>query len=230
MDPSQLFADSRLSGFCVYCGGAPDTRDHVPSRILLDDPFPGNLPVVECCCTCNTGFSGHEEYFACFLSCVINGSTSPEKVERPKIARILRERPSLAARIQASLIPSPGNELVWNPEVESIRTILLKLARGHIAYELSLPRLEEPAFINFAPLQVMSSDAVASFLAPQSTPFWPEIGSRAFFRACKSNETDLEDPWIVVQPGRYQYLVSQAHGDFVRIVIGDYLACEVQWD
>ena len=56
MDPRKLFVDERLIGMCSYCGREPETRDHVPSRILLDDPFPPNLPVVEACRTCNESF------------------------------------------------------------------------------------------------------------------------------------------------------------------------------
>jgi hypothetical protein len=47
MDPRHLFVDERLTGTCVYCGGQPDTRDHVPSKAFLDDPLPPDLPVVE---------------------------------------------------------------------------------------------------------------------------------------------------------------------------------------
>lgn len=230
MDPKQLFADSRLSGFCVYCGGPPDTRDHVPSRVLLDEPFPDNLPIVECCADCNHAFSLHEEYGACFLSCVICGSTDPEQQPRPKITRILRDSPSIAARIQSSLLPSDSNELVWSPELDRIQTVIVKLARGHIAYELSLPRTEEPISVQMMPLALMPPDSAATFLSDQPTPFWPEIGSRAFIRACKTFDRQSVDSWRVVQPGAYQYLVSQSEGDFVRLLIADYLACEVCWD
>lgn len=230
MDPRQLFADSRLSGFCVYCGGAPDTRDHVPSRVLLDEPFPNNLPIVECCTDCNRAFSLHEEYVACFLSCVICGSTDPERQCRPKIARILRDSPAIAARIQASLIPSDSDEIVWKPELERFEEVILKLARGHIAYELSLPRIEEPTSVQMMPLGLMPPDSVAEFLSDQSTHLVPEIGSRAFIRGFRTFGSSNVDPWQIVQPGRYQYLVSQSRGDFVRILIGDYMACLVCWD
>lgn len=229
MDPRQLFADSRLSVLCVYCGGLPDTRDHVPSRVLLDEPFPDNLPVVECCTECNRAFSLHEEYVACFLSCVICGSTDPERQTRPKTARILKDSPAIAARIQSSLLVSDSDELVWNPELERFETVIVKLARGHIAYELSLPRIEEPVSVQIVPLALMPPDSAAAFLSEKHTHLWPEIGSRAFIRTCKTFESQGVDSWRIVQPGCYQYLVSQSEGDFVRLLIADYLACEVQW-
>lgn len=230
MDPRKLFADDRMLGACVYCGGSPDTRDHIPSRVLLDEPFPDNLPVADCCQSCNTGFSLDEEYLACFIDCVIAGSTSPDEVERPKVSRILTETPSLAARIAASETPDSNDQQLWKPEVERVHNVILKLARGHVAYELSLLQIVDPLAITCAPIATCSDHFVQQFLSPQETPLWPEIGSRAFIRACKQFPAVGTDHWHVVQPGRYQYLVSQADGLFVRILLSDYLACEVRWD
>jgi hypothetical protein len=39
MDPRHLPVDRRLVGGCVFCGGEPGTSDHVPSKVLLDDPL-----------------------------------------------------------------------------------------------------------------------------------------------------------------------------------------------
>jgi len=39
------FADDRLLAGCVYRSGSTETRDHVPSRVLLDEPYQENLPV-----------------------------------------------------------------------------------------------------------------------------------------------------------------------------------------
>lgn len=230
MDPRQLFSDERLTGFCVYCGGTPETRDHVPSRVLLDDPFPSNLPVVECCAACNASFSMDESYLACFIECVLAGSTIPGNLKRQKIARILSKNAGLAKRIADSEMVSNKDKKLWSPEIERVRAVILKLARGHIAYELSLPRTDEPLSISFAPLVSLDEEVVADFLSPVDTPFWPEIGSRAYIKEVKKMTWPRSDNWQVIQPGRYQYLVSQADGDFVRILLSDYLACEVKWD
>ncbi len=230
MDPRQLFADNRMLGSCVYCGGSPDTRDHIPSRVLLDEPFPDNLPVADCCETCNTGFSFDEQYFACFIDCVIAGSTLPSDVARPKISRILAETPALASRIATSETEGPNDQQIWKPEIDRIHNVLLKLARGHVAYELNLLQIDEPLCIICNPIIAMADHDVEYFLNPQETPFWPEIGSRAFKRAYKQTPELTTDHWRVVQPGRYRYLVSQDVGLFVRILLSDYLACEVRWD
>ena len=42
---------------CVYCGNAAGTRDHVPPKVLLDEPYPPDLPPVPACDECNNRFS-----------------------------------------------------------------------------------------------------------------------------------------------------------------------------
>ena len=82
MDPRHLFIDERHTGMCVYCGTHPDTRDHVPSKVLLDEPYPPELPVVGACKKCNSSFSLDEQYLACFLDCVIRGGAEASHYQR----------------------------------------------------------------------------------------------------------------------------------------------------
>jgi hypothetical protein len=60
MDPRHLFVDQRETGMCVYCGKLPDSREHIPSKVLLDEPYPIDLPVVDACYNCNNSFSKDE--------------------------------------------------------------------------------------------------------------------------------------------------------------------------
>lgn len=231
MDPRKLFADERLTGFCVYCGSAPESRDHCPSKVLLDEPFPLNLPVVDACASCNGSFSLDEQYVACLIEVVLCGSVDPDRVSRQNIRRILADTPALTTRLNASERANDSDELVWEPEIDRVKSAVLKLARGHIAYELSLPKLEEPDRLEFAPLMLMSEDQRAVFESPESGPYalWPEIGSRAFFRAVDEFPSSGSSGWINVQPGRYRYLVGQSNGDFAQMVLSEYLACRVAW-
>lgn len=231
MDPRKLFADDRLSGFCVFCGSAPESRDHCPSRVLLDDPLPPNLPVVEACARCNNSFSMDEEYVACILEVALCGSVAPDQISRPNIRRILLEKLALATQISESKRVDRSGGILWEINIQRVRAVVLKLARGHVAYELSLPMLEEPDNVSFVPLILMSEEQRSSFEFPDNsaTALWPEIGSRAFIRAAKQFGSPSSGQWIVVQPGRYRYLVSQSDGDFVQIVLSEYLACRVAW-
>jgi len=230
MDPRHRFIDSRHFGKCIYCGKPPDTREHVPSRVLLDDPLPTSPLVVEACAVCNQGFSLHEEYLACFLDCVISGSVNPASVQREKVRKILERKPKLAKRI-ASSQDLFGN-LTWQPESDRIQKVISKLAQGHVAYEL-YPTYYEPDSITIIPFAHIPKHTRAVFENPLSDSLHvlPEFGSRAFSRACgvPPDPHQIGD-WIVVQPGRYRYVVRESGGILVRIVLSEYLACEIIWN
>ncbi len=233
MDPRHLFMDERLRGICAYCGAVPETRDHVPSKVLLDEPFPPQLPVVDACVKCNSSFSLDEQYLACFLDCVLAGTSEPARLQREKVKRILSENPALEARVAASRRNDDSANLMWEPEADRVRRVVLKLARGHMAYEL-YPRLDEPRELVAVPLSSLSEVERTAFedLSVADTGLWPELGSRAFLRAFgkKPDKFEQGDGWIVVQPGRYRYAVCEAGGPLVRVVVSEYLACQVVWE
>jgi len=233
MDPRHLFMDEQLTGMCVYCGAQPETRDHVPSKVLLDKPYPPLLPVVGACESCNASFSLDEQYLACFIDCVICGGTKTAGLRRPNVKRILDGNSVLQQRIESSRRKDYSDNLLWEPEADRVRNVVLKLARGHIAYEL-YPKFEEPIEISFAPPQVLSEEERSAFeqLSSGKLDLWPEIGSRAFLRAFGKSPDRFEQSgdWIVVQPGRYRYAVAEKRGVLVRMVLSEYLACEVVWE
>lgn len=234
MDPRHLFMDSRLTGMCVYCGDRPATRDHVPSKVLLDEPYPAELPVVGACTECNSSFSLDEQYLACFVECVICGAVEPEDVKRDKVARILTENPALQKRIQAAADTDLWDNLIWTPEMDRVRKVVLKLARGHAAYEL-YPVLAKPTELGVLPIASMSEEERDSFeTSPveHGVALWPEIGSRAFLRTVGKAPDPFGglDGWVVVQPGRYRYSVVETGGILVRMVLSEYLACLASWE
>lgn len=232
MDPRHLFIDERLTGRCVYCGAQPDTRDHVPSKVLLDEPYPAQLPVAGACEKCNASFSLDEQYLACFLDCVICGGTGTDCLGRPNIQRILDGNPALKHRIEGAQKKNKAGDLLWEPEVGRIRNVVMKLARGHVAYEL-YPKLEEPTIVSFAPLQILSDEERSAFeQLGGELDLWPEIGSRAFLRALgkSPDRFPISGGWVVVQPNRYRYAVAETGGVLVRMVLSEYLACWVVWD
>lgn len=221
------YGDKRQTGFCAYCGGATETRDHLPSKIFLDEPYPNNLPVVPACQDCNEGFSLDEEYVACLIECALNGSTVSGDISREKIRQILNKRPILASKLRKSQQEINGN-IFFGAETERIRNIVLKLARGHAAFELNEPQLNSPSQIAFVPLFSMTKEIRERFEALPKASFLPEVGSRAMQRLLANEPgTSL---WVVVQPGRYRYLTSVGSGINIRMVIGEYLACEALWN
>ncbi len=216
----------------------------MPSRVLLDEPYPENLPVVPACNGCNAGFSPHEEYVACLIDCILAGSSRHDSIGREKIARILRERPSLSQMLRNAR-HLDGGVVSWDIENERVRKFVLKLARGHVAFELNDPRLEEPSSVGWTPLILMSADEREKFETPLTSVLFPEVGSRAMNRMCvvavklvsvvsgeeRVVEFLADADWIEVQANRYRYLVCapDAGGAVVRIVLSEYLACQVIW-
>ncbi len=215
MDPRKLPVDQRLIGFCVYCGADPDPRDHVPPKVLLDDPLPPDLPVVQACSTCDGGFSLDEEYLACFPECVLSGSTDPELLSRHKIKSILTRKVKLARRIQFNCRTSGHGTLTWEPEEHRVRNVVIKPARGHAAFELGLPQFEAPDDMQVLPFAAMSDVDRNAFenAGTGVVCLWPEIGSWSFFRALGLRPyTDQAGPWVLLQPERYRYAVDQHDG------------------
>lgn len=229
MDPRKLFVDERLKGVCCYCGNSPETRDHVPSRVFLDEPYPPNLPVVGACRVCNESFSQDEEYVACLIECVICGTTNPKSVKRNKIQRILSESPLLASRIQESCIADEIGNIYWSPDANRIKNVVLKLARGHLAFELNIYHFEEPDVLDVKPIATMSNTEYETFENTPEHVFYPEIGSRAFISMSKHPQENWRS-WHDVQTQRYRYRIEQGKdGDMVQFVLSEYLACKAIW-
>ena len=115
--------------------------------------------------------------------------------------------------------------------MDRVRNVVVKLARGHLDYELSIQEWDEPDVIEITPFPLMNQEQKDFFECPESGPegVWPELGSRAFMRMLSSGDK-IADGWLDVQDKRYRYLVGQTQGNFVHIVLSEYLACRVVWE
>lgn len=225
------YADSRNTGFCVHCGGPYETDDHVPSKVLLDEPYPDNLIVCLSCLKCNNGLSADETYLACLLESIIAGEATPSKIQRPKIAKVLEHNKALLNRLENAGSGGEGGR-IWTVESDRIKAVLLKLARGHTAYEHNQPQLEEPYYLDFRPLCTMNESERAAFekTADGELAAWPEVGSRAMQRLLVVNPGVFSEGWITVQDGNYRFNVSEENGMAVKIVLREYLACQIIWE
>ena len=226
----QNLGDNRNKGSCVHSGGPNETRDHAPSIVFLDDPLPPDLPASPSCAACNQGFSNDEAYFACLLECVIVGDAKPALVRREKIAALMRRRPKLTAEMTA-LKRYEGDRVVFSFDHKRIENVVLKLARCHVAYEMNEPRIDEPELVWFQPLSLMAPEAIDAFENDQNeVAVWPEVGSRAMHRLLVADDNAFSEGWLNIQPDRYRYKVTLESGLRVRIVLREYLACEVLWN
>lgn len=241
MENIRDYSDNRLITACLYCGGPRETREHTPSRVFLEPPLPNNLPIIRACRECNNGFSLDEEYLACLIECVIVGSTLPSNIQRPKIANILQNNLSLRAKLEAAKSLKDGRTQ-FDVEPRRIKNIILKLAQGHAAFELSKICREKPYHLDWVPLCHMNKDEYESFDACQFVEQLGEIGSRQTQRLLVTElklvsgkgeyltERLIINDWIDVQENYYRYIAIEEHNCVrIKIVIREYLACEVIW-
>lgn len=231
MQQFTCYGDKRYRGYCVHCGGPDETDDHVPSKVLLDEPYPANLMVCPSCLKCNNGLSLDEEYVACLLECVIAGDTHSASIKRPRIARVLDRNEALRRKLSAAFTEIDGRR-VWSVDNQRMTAVLLKLARCHAAYEHNTPQTGTPSRLFYCPMETLNAVEREDFEGRDEPliPAWPEVGTRAMQRLLVVGDDVFSEDWLVVQPGNYRFRVDADDGLRVRIVLREYLACEVAWD
>ncbi|WP_429206145.1 hypothetical protein [Aeromonas veronii] len=242
MEQLKNLADPRLVINCIYCGKLDSTREHIPSKVFLDKPYPENLSIIGACRECNNGFSKDEEFLACLIDTMVADSIAPSSIRRASIEKILNRSPALRRSIEAAKNAIRSNVLS-HPSVERIERILIKLASGHSAYELATVCRNHPASIWWSPLELLNQEQQELFDAPEIVTLVGEIGSRNMQRMkvveikfmSQSGEYFCQqivlNDWIEVQPQRYRYLVSNQDSLIsIRIVIGEFLAAEIVWN
>lgn len=230
MDYIEPFADFRHALTCIHCGAPKDgrsfTRDHLPTKSLLDRPFPANLATLDICSPCNNELSRDEEYLKVLLACIFAGTCEPEQHDDPQVARALGRNGPLLASMRDARNTDLTGRVIWQPDFDRLLPPLIKNARGHFAYELAERPDCDPSVANAASLQSLDQSARAAFETVSVGSAWPEVGSRMLDRLVSGR--DFSDGWIVVQPGVYRYAIQECSA--VRIVIREYLAFEAIWN
>jgi hypothetical protein len=204
----------------------------VPSKSLLVPPYPENLAVVEICEACNTSFSGDEEYFSAFLSAVLSNSVEPSEQKLAIGKRIFERNEPLKRRIEKARMATStpdGDSFSWRPEIERVKAVLVKNARGHVFFENGEPAFDEPDAVECCPLDAMDDRQLDEFWARGGFAIWPEVGSRWMQRLVEGDNFDT-DGFLVVQPGIYRFRVEIGPGITVRSVIHEYLSAVVRWN
>jgi hypothetical protein len=80
---------------CIYCGTDQDiTVDHVPPKLLLEQPYPENLITVPACFPCNQSFQKDDEYLRTMLCIDVRASrNTAAQLNLPAVLRSL-QRPN----------------------------------------------------------------------------------------------------------------------------------------
>lgn len=234
-------ADDRLIDGCIYCGGKPDTREHVPSRILLNKPFPENLPVMPACADCNQSYSMDEEYVACVIGCMMSGTTMPNEIKDERVSKTLNRKPNLRAAIENSKSETDSVR-VYRFDEKRLLNVLIKLAKGHSAFELGHLERKAPDHYWWDFKKNFSKEEWESFDIAEVTNLLGEIGSRNFQRMYvveapfinsvgESETTQLIiNDWVDVQEDVYRYqTIDNEDGVTIRIIIREFIAFEAFW-
>lgn len=236
MDQIEECVDERQKAWCIHCGewieGLETNKDHVPSKCLLLKPYPPQLPTVQVCKACNEGFALDEEYLIAFLGSVLTGSTDPSNQCIPRVGRILKRSAKLRAVIDRSRTQQETlwgeTQCDWEPDLERVKRIVVKNARGHAFFEYGEPMLSEPEYVRFAPMEALAPEQRENFENVDAGEMLAEVGSRMLTRMITGQ--DLSGGWVIVQEGIYRYGIVQQGVMLVRTVLFEYLATEVLWE
>ena len=209
------------SNLCCYCGsGIGTTRDHVPSKILLDKPYPENLMTVPCCKGCNHSFSADEEYVAALIEQSCNGCLDDDFIEREAVRKSLRHSESIRARLSNLFQRNNNGMLYLNFEEDRLKNVMRKTALGLGRYECGkvfsvrkiLPLLRDN--IEERELELFEFGMVRH-------ERYPEVGSRLLAQVVESCN-ELNAQWKIVQPNRFRYMIRQRRaGVEVRLVFSE---------
>lgn len=220
---------------CIYCGKTAGTREHVPSKSLLIEPFPENLPTIPACFECNNGFSADEEYFICFLE-VLKSKVYVNYLISEHVSSILSKKESLHQLIESQIFSKDGY-IYPSFDADRFTRIITKLAIGHAGYEYDDSNFDGATGLWFEFASNISEEYKAEFESPKLLDVIPEISSRFSCNACiiqnvDSGEAFALSDWISVQDKRYSYNVSlnDSGGVSVKMIILDFLYCQVDFE
>lgn len=223
--------DTRYDNICCYCQNQiidNKTRDHVPSKILLEEPFPENLPIIYCCYDCNQSFSTDEEYFACMIEYICSETKDINLFERQKITEILNKKTHLRKRIENNI--EIENEIIKiKLEEKPINNVLKKLLYGHLSFELSNPYIENWNYIRMDTLDNLTQTEIDLFFENKSIDKSPEIGSRLSLVITLNNNIPISN-WKIVQNDFYQYKIDiNAESTCLKILIRNKICIIAEW-
>lgn len=220
---------------CIYCGKPAGTREHVPSKSLLIEPFPENLPTIPACFECNNGFSADEEYFICFLEVLKNKVYANYSISE-HVRSILSKKESLRQLIE-SQISSKDGCIYPSFDPDRFTRIITKLAIGHAGYEYDDLNFDGATGLWFEFAPNISEEYKAEFESPKLLNVIPEISSHFSCNVCiiqnvDSGEAFALSDWITVQEQRYSYNVflNDSGGVSVKMIILDFLYCQVDFE
>ena len=174
---------------CLYCNENAENKEHVPSKKLLEKPYPKNLFTFDACVKCNGSFSLDEEYF---LNVLATLSLSPTLQNRTlpggSIYRSRERSDKLYQRLINSLVKE-NEKTYFKPETTRIRRVIEKYAFG-IFYS---------KYKKVAPLSLFKCVGFYPFNAEETRP--NEIILLTHSEKFKPKK------WITIQDNVFSYII-----------------------
>ncbi len=171
---------------CTFCEKLADSKDHIPSRNLLEKPFPKNLLTVPSCRECNQSFSLDEEYF---LNVLVEISNNPKLVARKSLGgnvyKARQRSPKLKAKIEKSYFQNENGKYYFKTEYDRIKRVIEKNALG-LYYFKYKKRMSLGSFncTGFYPFEVEENRPAEIFMLTYSEKFkikkWIHIQPNVF--------------------------------------------------
>lgn len=228
-----LEKNKRFKSVCIYCrSNQAKSKEHLPSRVFLDTPYPNEYSIVPACENCNIGFSADEVYVSCFVDRLRNALSDNKIPLREKTISAVRHDKGLA-RIICEQIRRENNKIFVNYQPEPFSKILIKLAKGHLCqaqdkvvdsdcwvecYFKFKPDLSEDELYHFEELPYADKASECGSDFTHDLLIVEGIGG----------PSQIIVPWNGVQDGNYRYLTYFKHDLYVvRIVICETLFAEV---
>lgn len=172
---------------CIYCGAPASTRDHVPPKVLLDQPYPPNLRTVPSCRDCNSGASLDEQYFLVLLGHVASSRSIEAKLAPGGlIDRTLSYAPALEERLLRALdVDEDTGNPVIKPEMQRVKRVVQKIAVGLFALRYGrAPAGDQVSHVGLYPYKPKDERPLPYFIATFTERFkskqWRNVQCGAF--------------------------------------------------
>ena len=230
-----LEKNKRHKSFCIYCGAVADTREHVPSKVFLDDPLPNDVyAIAPACVKCNTGYSLDELYVASLVNMVFCALNTGAPI-REKIKSSFEHDRKFETTMYDSVSQTNGNICIeYSPE--RMERILTKLALGHFASKLDVvyDRNKHDLVCQFRFKSELTFDEMNAFEELPVVNKVSEVGADyiqdilVLVDIVTGEQTPIS-PWHEIQKNNYRFLayVCDDFSYLIRIVIMEILYAEI---
>lgn len=229
-----FFEKSSKNG-CIYCGRHANTREHVPSKAFLVEPYPKNMCVVPACFECNNGYSEDEKYVSCFLDVLKSAIYNDYDCNAYTIRRLSHD--GNLKKLLDEQIKVIDEKVYYTIDEKRFYNIILKLAKGHAGFELDCVCFDYSKIkMTYDFVFNMSESDIEAFADVPEISVVHEVGSRCcnaplVLRNVKTGEDSAFLFWHEVQENQYRYqtLYNEDGKISVKIVIYEMLYCRIDF-